>query len=287
MTSSKLEIAPPLPLFDPTRGELPPLDAIEIYLEPPPSLSLLHMGATVTGQPSDLLAHFEAAWAAGQAVAMDVLLRNLQIKVGQHYDRPGMPSVGKYLAGQLAVTHVPHLCVPGAEPYAQMHDHFYIGLTAVPDEARCMSMAGTPLLSPSEVGRQWPLDIFGLREQVVSILDALYEHAIQRELTRRIGTRWIPDDGKGPVVAAQCQDLVKTFTRLMCPGLRRARPHPPRTYAQLLAEALAAEPHADAERRWELRMTIESAPHPDRAGERFVIRDVIDPPRHDLDQDLY
>jgi len=287
MTSSKLEIAPPLPLFDPTRGELPPLDAIEVYLEPPPSLSLLHVRCVTTGQHPELLPHFEAAWAAGQAVTMDTLLRNLPIKVGRHQERPGMGSVGSYLFGKLVITHVPHLCVTGAEPYAQMHDHFYIGATAVPDEPRCMSMAGTSLLSPSHVGKQWPVDLFSLREQVASILYALYEHAIQRELTRRIGTRWLPGEGKGPVVAAECQDLVKTFPRLMCPGLRRARPHPPRTRAELLAEALAAEPHASAERRWELRMTIESAPHPDRAGERFVIRDIIDPPRRDLDDDLY
>ena len=41
----------------------------------------------------------------------------------------------------LRVTHVPHLYVHDSEPYAQMHDHIYIGPTALPDQARCVSMA--------------------------------------------------------------------------------------------------------------------------------------------------
>lgn len=284
MTDTQVEVPTALPLFDPARGELPPLDAIEVYLEPPPSVSLLHGACVSTGQHQELMPHLEAAWVAGQAAALKALLRNLQIKVGQHHDRPGQYSIGKYLFGKLAITHVPHLCVPGTEPFTQMHDHFYIGASAIPDEPRCMSKAGTSLLPPGDAGKPWPLDLFALRAGTASVLDALYQCAIEKELTARIGTVWIPGQRAAPSVAAQCQDLVAEFPRLMCPGLPRHRSRPPRTRAQLLELALAAEPDASEERRWEL--STGDLPDPDRPGERFIIRDIVDPPRPSQD-DLY
>ena len=286
MTSSKVEVepAPPLPLFDPARGELPPLDAIEVYLEPPPSLSLLHGEAVATGEYTHWIPHLEAAWAAGQVAALDALLRNVQIKVGQHYDRPGQASVGKYLFGRLSITHVPHLCVPGTEPFTQMHDHFYIAPTAIPDEPRCMSMAGTSLLSPWDAGKPWPLDLFALRAGTASLLDAMYQIAIQQELTARIGTVWIPGRRGVPSAIAGCEDVVGEFPRIMCPGLPRHRARPPRTRAELLDLALAAEPDASEERRWELRNG--PLPDPDRPGERIIIRDLTDPPPPNRD-DFY
>jgi hypothetical protein len=46
-------------------------------------------------------------------------------------------------------------------------------------------------------------------------------------------------------------------------------------------QALAAEPDASEERRWELRHR--HLPDPDRTGDRFIIRDIVDPPPPDED----
>ncbi len=285
MTTSKLDVAAllPLPLFDPARGELPPLDAIEVYLEPPPSLSLLHSECLTTGQYPQWVPHLEAAWAAGQAAALKTFVSNLQIKVGRHQDRPGLPSVGQYLAGRLSITHVPHLCVPGTEPFSQMHDHFYIAPTAIPDPPRCMSMAGTSLLAPWDAGQQWPVDIRSMRMGFADLLDALYQGAIQKEVTARIGSAWIPGRRGAPAVVDGCQDVVGDFPRIMCPGLPRAQPDPPLSRERVLAEALAAEPDAIEERQAEIGREVGSkllrAAHP----LRLVLRDIVDPPPVDPD----
>jgi hypothetical protein len=285
-TTSKLESCSTLPLFDPACGELPPPDAVEVYLEPPPSLSLLYQGCVDTGAHPEWLPHLEAAWAAGQAAALDTLLRHGgYLKVGDHHQRPGMNSVGTFLPGHLRITHIPHLSVLGAEPYAMMHDHFYIGAEGVPDEARCVSRAGTSLLARGEAGRPWPVDLYSLRHSVPRLLYVAYQQAIERTLTERSGMQWQVGAGTAPRVVAGCEGLAATFPRLLCPGPPRAPRTPPLTRERMLADAYAAEPDAIEERRQVIRMEVGLAWRKAALVERLVIQDIVNPAPVDLEED--
>lgn len=234
---------PDLPLFDPTLGELPPHDAVELYHEPPPVLSVLHNIGTGSPTHSGWVEPVEAAWTASRDAAIAALRKEVQIKVGHHHERRGMPSVGIYWPAQLRVTCVSHLSHPDTEGFAQMHDHIYIGATAHPDNTPRPSMAGTPLppLPGDQADRPWPIDVHGLRHNAADLVEAMSTVAAQRELTARKGVVWTEIPGvRAPRTLPGFEEASITYPRFICPGPGRAAPDPPLDWPTFLDQAITA-----------------------------------------------
>jgi hypothetical protein len=268
-----------LPLFDPAAGELPPHSAIELYHEPPPVLSILRNIGMDSPAHSGWVEAVEAAWRASRDAAIASVRKEVEIKVGHHYERRGMASVGIYWPAHLRVTCVSHLSHPETEGFAQMHDHIYIGATAYPDNTPRPSMAGTPLapLASDQADKPWPIDVYGLRHNAADMIEAMSTVAAQRELTARKGVRWTEIPGvRAPRTLPGFEEAAITYPRFICPGPERSVPDPPLVWPTFLEQAIAArgermleEELRDVERDARLRFSrlLEK--------ERIVLRDVV------------
>jgi hypothetical protein len=281
MASPTLRHTPPVPLFDPAAGERPPHDAVEVYLEPPPALSAVYEDC---GQRGRVGRAVEAAWSAGRDAAFAALRKFLYVKVGFHQQRRGMNSVGKFWPAQLRVTHLSHVGVPDSTGGpVQLHDHVYIGATALPDVSRDQ-------LPADEAGAFWPIDLYSLRHDTSTILNAVYNAAICREFTARTGARWreVRPGVRAPLVIEGWEAQAATVPRVLCPGLPRSAPDPPLSQERFIADALAAEPDAIEERQWQIRIEAGGAFLTAMHLERLVIHYLVYPSTEDdFDDDLY
>ncbi|NMH97304.1 hypothetical protein [Pseudonocardia acidicola] len=203
MTTLNPARTPALPLFDPAAGERPPRDAVELYLETPVTLGVLHQAATEGGHREIVTAAEQAREAAVAAALASLRREGSHLKVGPHYRRPGGGTVGLFLPGRLYITRITHLWVEGWDDVPRLHDHIYIGAQGIADED----------------GQHWPTDFYSLRTQVVSILNAEHRGALHRSLMESIGAVWsIPAYGQMELVEPPLEQYVDDYPRVFCPS---------------------------------------------------------------------
>jgi hypothetical protein len=271
----------PRPLFDAAAGEPPPRDAIEFYLEPlPMTLSALYADCLEDPASRHVVESIEAAWAAAAQTARATLAEHIYVKVGIHHQRRGMNSVGKFWPARLRIGHIAHRQTLDYTGNVQLHDHFYVAPTAYPDTSMPTHMP----LFVGDANQMWPIDQYGFRDNLVPMLNALYQDTIIRELDHRLNRpRWVrPGPGQEWSLHGY-QDADQHYPRKVCAGPARAAVERPRTERQLIEETLAAEPDASEERKWEIRAGI-GLPRPTPV-QRLVVQDILNPPPPDADED--
>jgi hypothetical protein len=160
-----------LPLFDPAVEE-PPSSAVEIYFETPTSLGLLYTFSQRFDQPR-LVGAVREAHEAGIAAALDAIADVALLKVGEHIEIPGKPSMGRYLPGRLSLTRVSHTYTGDPGDIARFHDHVFIGRTGIADHD----------------GERWPLATEDLRRGLRTFA-VCHIGGIHVSLRESIGARW-------------------------------------------------------------------------------------------------
>ena len=192
-----------LPLFDPAET-LPPTGAIEVYFETPASLGMLLTFAKERGYPelmeAAVRAHTEATRAVLRSFAKDV-----HLKVGEHTEVPGRPSMGRYLPGRVPLTVVSHTHVADHDDVARVHDHVFIGRRGIADVD----------------GQWWPVDVDSLYKNI-RVQAVAHVGAIQLHLQRAWGMRWSePEDrtwmGFEELVEPNFAPTVADYPRRLCP----------------------------------------------------------------------
>jgi len=191
-----------IPLFDPATSP-PPAGAIEVYFETPVSLGMLLHFAQERGRnelvEAAVRAHTEATRAVLQSLAVDI-----HLKVGQHIEIPGKPSMGRYLPGRVPLTVVSHTHVLDRHDVARMHDHVFIGRRGVADVD----------------GDWWPVDLDSLRKNIL-VQSVAHVGALQRYLRNVWGMEWSdPDDktelGFQELIGPNFAPSVPDFPRQIC-----------------------------------------------------------------------
>lgn len=160
------------PLFDPGRGEVPPPGTIEFYLETPRTLGLLFTAAEDAGR-TDLVDAAIRAWNASYESFLRYFTRSILLECAPVTRTPGGERIGLFLPGQVFVTRVGHMFA-GDREVARLHDHIYVGPVGVRERPD---------------GREWPLDLTSIREQMDG-LAAVAEGAVQQSLHQSIATQW-------------------------------------------------------------------------------------------------
>lgn len=276
---------PMLPLFDPDAGELPPRDAVEVYLETPTTLGLLYTLAVDEGQDR-LMDAATAAWEAGVDAALGCLRREAgYLKVGQHYPRPGGGTVGLYLPGHLYLTRVDHVLAEDRGDVARLHDHLYIGCCGLLEEK------DSPYYphDVEENARRWPVDLYSLQRPVMSMLNAQHADVLYRSLTASVGAQWSERehaDQFRELTAPALAQYVAEYPRVICSGLPRSTAYQSTSPAQRLQVALGAEPDASPERIEAIRQEVASEGYGSGRGRRLIVKDEVSTPerrmaRHD------
>jgi hypothetical protein len=192
-----------LPLFDPAETA-PPAGATEIYFETPVTLGLLHTFSQRYADQPELAAAARAAHAAGTRAALQAIARDVMLKVGEHTEIPGRPSMGRYLPGRVPLTVVSHSHVGDPGDIARFHDHVFIGRRGIADVD----------------GQWWPVDLDGLFRGLRSFATH-HTHQIQLHLQDELGARWSgPEDrtwmGFQELVQPNLAQYVGDFPRLLC-----------------------------------------------------------------------
>ncbi|MCF7547299.1 hypothetical protein [Pseudonocardia sp. WMMC193] len=191
-----------MPLFDPTTMS-PPAGAIEVYFETPVSLGMLLHFAEERGRDelveAAVRAHTEATRAMLQSFALDI-----HLKVGEHIEIPGKPSMGRYLPGRVPLTVVSHTHVPGQTDVARMHDHVFIGRRGIADVD----------------GDWWPVDLDSLRKNIL-VQSVAHVAALRFYLRDVWGMEWsAPEDrtelGFQELVGPNFAPSVSDFPRRIC-----------------------------------------------------------------------
>lgn len=191
-----------MPLFDPAAGP-PPAGAIEVYFETPVSLGMLLHFAEERGRrelvEAAVRAHTEATNAVLRSFALDI-----HLKVGEHIEIPGKPSMGRYLPGRVPLTVVSHTHVPGHDDVARMHDHVFIGCRGIADVD----------------GACWPVDLESLRKNIL-VQAVAHVAGLQRYLRNVWGMEWSdPRDktemGFQELVGPNFAPSVPDFPRQIC-----------------------------------------------------------------------
>lgn len=228
-------------LFDPD-SELPPHEAIELYHEPPPVLSVIDSVCTSDGDGANWDATgwsraARSAWTASRDAAIAALREHLYIKVGTHHPQRTGNSVGKFWPARLRISWVSHLCHPETEPFAQMHDHIYISSTAYPDTTPTPPTLPLPLW---EADQPWPIDRHSLVHGTADVVAAQSGIAARTTLTELTGAVWtsIPH-AKLPATIDGFEEATQTYPRFICPGPKRAAPaNVPTSWRKFLAEEI-------------------------------------------------
>lgn len=222
-------------LFDPAVEE-PPRSAVDFYWETPFSVCVYYdqalrvLDGDRTAGRGYLLGHPEvaqevieailAAREAAVAAALNTLCREGgYLKVGPHHPRPGRPSVGKYLPGQLCITRVPHEYMVDRHPtyetvtdLARLHDHIFIGPDGIAEQD----------------GQWWPVDHDSLRKPVMQMAAVAHRAALEDGLTAQLGVTWsIPPAGRE---ALYRPPIRQAFRDIIVPDVEDEEPWHPRPY---------------------------------------------------------
>ena len=179
----------PVPLFRPERGEGPPFESVDLYLDPPASLSKLWLRASHELPPADALKLRDAVkeW---RSIGVQEAIKSLQeesgyVKRGEHAPDPTRRqavrspvdlqwerTTGFHARARLELTAVAHddMCQADLAGTHWLHEHIYIGTTA----------------EDVDGSGRWPLNL-GVLYETALIVQTVY-CAVLRTASR--GLRW-------------------------------------------------------------------------------------------------
>lgn len=189
------------PLFDPGRAEVPPPGTIELYLETPRTLGLLFTAAE-DAERTDLIDAAIRAWNASYESFLRYFTRSILLECAPVTRTPGGERIGLFLPGQVFVTRVGHMFA-GDREVARFHDHIYVGPVGVRERPD---------------GREWPLDLTSIREQVDGFA-AVASSAVQRSLRQCVATQWTgphPETGFLELIDPPLSEHLATYPRRLC-----------------------------------------------------------------------
>ncbi|MDN5750260.1 MAG: relaxase domain-containing protein [Pseudonocardia sp.] len=197
----------PLPLFDPAVGEVPPVDAVELYFEAPLSVGLFHMQSTLGGR-EDHVAAIDAAIEAAMSDVLACLHDHALLKVGYHArQRRSGATVGEYQPGQLYLTRVSHLLATDRDgvvrnDVARLHGHVYFGATGTARD-----------------GQRWPVDLYSSRRAITQMWPR-YHQRLERALSTSLGVAWgVRESGPSPareLIDPPLEQFVADYPRVVC-----------------------------------------------------------------------
>jgi hypothetical protein len=84
---------------------------------------------------------------------------------------------------------------------ARLHDHIYIGPEGIAEQD----------------GQRWPVDLYNLRTQLLSLVEITYEDALQQSPQASLNVPFRPSDDAGySEPATVSPDLIEDYPRLIC-----------------------------------------------------------------------
>jgi hypothetical protein len=223
---------PTVPLFDPTDATTIPtgqLAAVELLLETPTTLGLMHTCAVADGRDAFVEAIADAHEAA-IADAVACVCNYAMLKVGYHGRlRYSVATVGEYWPGRLWLTRVSHQFATDRaglvhDDVARLHDHIYLGVV------------GEDLRD----GQRWPVDLYSVRLAAPE-LHARYISTVAQRLRESLGVVWgIPPrlDVRPELVEPALAQYVPDYPRVVCQA-------GPRTRERWIVRDLACPPPFD------------------------------------------